>query len=171
MGGGDLLYMPIFLLWNLWKTRNSIIFENIDPNIPRLCNKICLETRTHLAPHPNIHKSRNIGHPLRSRYPMDFFDGDVVASFGGVGAVIWLNDYHFFTITLGCGPNMNTRGELLTLWALLSVAKDFGLPNLYVLGYSSVIINWVNGDSSLNMVLQHQIALISFHSCGYQPCL
>ena len=26
MGGGDLLYLPIFLLWNLWKTRNSIIF-------------------------------------------------------------------------------------------------------------------------------------------------
>ena len=83
---------------------------------------------------------------------MAFFDGASIASFGGAGAVIWLNDYHFFTITLGCGPNTNTRGELLTLWALLSVAKDFGLPNLYVFGDSSVIINWVNGDSSLNMV-------------------
>ena len=24
--GGDMLYLPIFLLWNLWKTDNSIIF-------------------------------------------------------------------------------------------------------------------------------------------------
>ena len=47
---------------------------------------------------------------------------------------------------------MNTRVELLALWALLLVAKDFGLPNLYVFGDSSVIMNCVNGDSSLNMV-------------------
>ena len=44
------------------------------------------------------------------------------------------------------------QNQGVTLWALLSVAKDFGLPNLYVFGDSSVIINWVNGDSSLNMV-------------------
>ena len=146
------MYLPIFLLWNLWKTRNNIIFENIDPNIPRLCNRICLETSTHLAPHPKNYRSRNIGPPPRTRFPVAFFDGVVVASLGGAGIVIWLNDHHLFSITLGCGPSTNTRVELLALWALLSVAKDFGLPYLYVFSDSLVIRNWVNGDSSLNMV-------------------
>ena len=83
---------------------------------------------------------------------MDFFDGVDAASTRGAGACLWLNEQHRFSITLGCGPSTNIRAELLALWALLSFAKDNGLHYLYVFGDSSVIINWVNGESSLNMV-------------------
>ena len=46
----------------------------------------------------------------------------------------------------------STRVELLALWASLYIAKDIGLPYLHIFGDSSVIINWENGESTLEMV-------------------
>lgn len=61
---GDLLYLPIFLIWNLWKTRNYI-FENIEPNISIICHRVMLEVSTHQVPHikkpePEYWTSKNI---------------------------------------------------------------------------------------------------------------
>lgn len=83
---------------------------------------------------------------------MAFFDGGAAASTGGAGAGLWLNEQHYFSTILGCGPNTNTRAELLALWALLYFAKDIGLPYLHVFGDFFVIINWAKGVSTLDMV-------------------
>ena len=56
------------------------------------------------------------------------------------------------SIKLGCGHSTNNRAELLALWASLYIAKDIGLPYLYVFGNSSVIINWEKDESTLTMV-------------------
>ena len=56
---------------------------------------------------------------------------------------------HYFSIKMGCGQSTNTRFELLALWALLVISKDFGLPSLHVCGDSTTIINWVNGRATL----------------------
>ena len=56
---------------------------------------------------------------------------------------------HYFSIKMGCGQSTNTRFELLALWALLVISKDFGLPSLHVCGDSTAIINWVNGRAAL----------------------
>ena len=53
---------------------------------------------------------------------------------------------------LGCGSSTNTRAELLALWASLRVAKDIGLPYLHIFGDSSMIINWENRESIVDMV-------------------
>ena len=50
---------------------------------------------------------------------------------------------------MGCGQSNNTRSEILALWALLVVAKEFGIPSLHVRGDSSAIINWVMEKASL----------------------
>ena len=83
---------------------------------------------------------------------MAFFDGAAVESIGGAGVCIWINDQHYISIKLGCGCNTNTRAELLSLWALLYIAKDIGLPYLHVFGDSSVIINWAKDESTLAIV-------------------
>ena len=49
-----------------------------------------------------------------------------------------------------CKQSTNTKVELLALWALLMVAKEFGIPSLYVREDSLFIINWIKGRSSLS---------------------
>ena len=80
---------------------------------------------------------------------MAFFDGAATDSIGGAGVCILINEQHLLSIKFGCEHSTNTRAELLALWELLYIAKDIGLPYLYVFGDSSVIINWEKEESTL----------------------
>ena len=88
----------------------------------------------------------------KKKIPMFFFYGAATDSIGGVGVCIWLNEQHSFSIKLDCRRSINTRVELLALWASLYMAKDIGLPYLHIFGDSSVIINWARNESTLTMV-------------------
>ena len=140
---GELLYLPIFFIWNLWKTRNNYIFEDIAPNISRLCHIIMLDIAAYQMPQKKGTKIRNIGEPPDNLFPMAFFDGFTAESTRGAGLCIWINEQHYISIKLGCGCSTNTRVELLALWALLFIAKEIGLPYLHIFGDSSIVINWV----------------------------
>ena len=45
--GGKLMYLPFFFIWNLWKIRNSYIFEDKEPIISRICHLIMLDVASH----------------------------------------------------------------------------------------------------------------------------
>ena len=69
-----------------------------------------------------ILKARNIGiEPLKC-FPVGFFDGAAAQNIGGSGFVIFINDTHYFSFSMGCGRSTNTRAELLTLWAIIRVS-------------------------------------------------
>ena len=51
---------------------------------------------------------------------------------------------------MGCGLSNKTISELLALWELLVVSKEFAIPSLHVRGDASIIINWVQGRYSLS---------------------
>ena len=97
------------------------------------------------------HKFRNIGLSPMMIYPCGFFDGAAAKHIGGAGFVIFLNDDHFFSFSMGCGSSSNTRAELLALWALLRVSELMGLPMHSIFGDSLVIISWLNRLASLNV--------------------
>ena len=65
--------------------------------------------------------------------------------------MIFLNDTHFFSFSLGCGSSTNTRAELLALWAILRVSLLMGLPIHLIYGDSMVIISWFNKLSALDV--------------------
>ena len=46
---------------------------------------------------------------------------------------------------------MNTRAELLAIWALLSVGLLMGIPLQLIYGDSKVIISWINNISALDV--------------------
>ena len=119
------------------------------PNIVSLLHIILDEVNSYKVPLKSRNKTRNIGKPPVSKFPMVFFDGTTANFIGGAGICIWLNDHHLFAIKLGCGSSTNTRAELLALWASLRVAKDIGLPYLHIFGDSLVIINWARGNPPL----------------------
>ena len=139
---GRLLYLPFFFIWNLWKTKNCLIFENIIPNTLGFYFRIMSEVDSYLVRLSNKPNVRLIGDPPECIFPMVFFDGVAAEQVGGVGACIWISEHHFLSIKLGCGHSTNTRDEMLALWASLYIAKDIGLPYLHVFDDSSVIINW-----------------------------
>ena len=74
-------------------------------------------------------------------YPCGFFDGATAEHIGGASFVIFLNDDHFFSFSLGYGSSSNTRAELLALWAILRVSELMGLPMHSIFGDSLVIIS------------------------------
>ena len=70
-----------------------------------------------------------------------FFYGAFAQGIGGEGMVLFISPSHFFHMKLGCGGSTNIRVELLAPWALLLVAKYFGIPEMKIFGDSKVIIN------------------------------
>ena len=65
--------------------------------------------------------------------------------------MIYLNESHYFSFSLGCGRSTNTRAELLALWATLRVSLLMGLAIKLIYGYSSVIISRLNRLSALDV--------------------
>ena len=96
-------------------------------------------------------KVRDIGTKPRMAFPCGFFDGASAGNIGGSGFVIYLNETHFYSFTMGCGSSTNTRAELLALWAILRVCLLMGLPIQLIYGDSLVIISWLNRLSALDV--------------------
>ena len=149
---GLLLYLPLFIIWNIWKERNHLCFDDQEPILTSLLHIIFDEVKTFKPLQKHMHRIRNIGKSPTSVYPMIYFDGAAVNNMDGAGFYLWLNEQHLLAFKLGCGSCTNTSAELLALWASLRVAKDIGLPYLHIFGDSSVIINWEKKESTLDMV-------------------
>ena len=60
------------------------------------------------------------------------------------GACLYLNQSHFFQISLGLGTGTNNYAELMTLKLLLCFANERNYRELQVYGDSMVVINWIN---------------------------
>ena len=65
--------------------------------------------------------------------------------------MIFINDSHFFSFSMGCGRSTNTRAELLALWAILRVGILMGIPMKLIYGDSMVVISWLNRISALDV--------------------
>ena len=141
-------YLPLFLIWNIWITRNHLLFEGRNIGTEHTCVKILDQMNSH----PLIRKrkrERFVGHPPNLHYPHGFFDGASKNNIGGAGIVLEIIQSHSFNLKLGCGSNTNSRVELLALWTLLFFAAEIGIPSL-IFGDSSVVINWENEKSALS---------------------
>ena len=60
------------------------------------------------------------------------------------GAYLYLNQSHFFQISLGLWTGANNYAELMTLKLLLYFANEINCRQLQVYGDSMVVINWIN---------------------------
>ena len=144
------LFLPLFICWGIWLTRNFCIFEDKKPSIPALIARI--EGLIISFPVPlKICKARIIGPKPTKCFPCGFFDGAAAENLGGFGFMIYINDMHFFSFSMGCGRSSNTRAELLACWAILKVSLMMGIPIQQIYGDSLVIISWINRISALDV--------------------
>ena len=112
--GGSLQYLPLFLIWNIWKARNHKLFEDLSPIMAGLLHIIHDEVNYFKPPLKPMNKFRNIGKPPASKFPMVFFDGAMKKHIGGAGICIWLNDRHHFAFKLGCGSRTFSTLGIIT---------------------------------------------------------
>ena len=131
-------YLPLFIFWGIWLLRNLCIFENKKPAFSSLIARIDGLINSYPVP-MKIHKTRNIGPEPSKYFPCGFFDGAVAENIGGSGYVIFINDSHYFSFSMGCGSSSNTRAELLACWGILRVSLLMGIPLQLIYGDSMVI--------------------------------
>lgn len=63
----------------------------------------------------------------------------------GLGFVLYLSNYVYFSFKANAGPVTNNQGELLALYYLLKLALDRGMKWLTIMGDSLLVVNWVLG--------------------------
>ena len=126
------------------------MFESKKPAFSTLIARIDGWVNSYPVP-LKIHKTRNIGHKPLKCFPYGFFDGAAAENIGGSGYVIFINDSHFFSFSMGCGSSTNTRAKLLAGWAILRVSLLMGLPMQLIYGDSLVIISWLNRFTALDV--------------------
>ena len=83
-----------------------------------------------------------------------YFDGASNAAGCGGGAILYLNDHHFYHIRMGLGPGSNNYAELNCLRLLLTFAQDIHCNAIQIFGDSLLVINWFN-----NLALCHSHTL------------
>ena len=85
-------------------------------------------------------------------FPHSFFDGTSKNNLACAGIVLEIRNLHSFILKMGCGYNTKTRAKLLSLWSLLFFAEKIGIPNLFIVGDSSAVINWENEKATLSVL-------------------
>jgi ribonuclease HI len=144
--------LPIFLCWQVWKTRNAALFDEKSPSVHRVANFIIAEMVT-------SRKQTSITPPSRTffKVPLDrvvaWFDGAAQqsGSLCGAGGKIVLNSHTCFRWTLNCGNGTNMKAELLGAWASLILASRLHINELLLLGDSKIIIDWLNGHADFHV--------------------
>ena len=85
---------------------------------------------------------RNLELELDKTHPWGFFDGAAQNELCGGGALLYLSDSHYFSLTMGLGEGSNNYAELMSLKLLLIFAIEKGINRLIVFGDSMNVINW-----------------------------
>ena len=143
--------LPFHMMWIFWKVCNRAIFEGKKRNIYSLIQQII--TTVWAAPLPTVtklKKRRILGQTPCKDYPCGFMDGASNCMIAGAGYCIFLNEFHCLEFSLEVGHGINTKVELLSIWALLLTSQMMGIPLAHVYGDSQIIINWAMGSHVLS---------------------
>jgi hypothetical protein len=136
--------LPTLICWSLWREHNYVVFEDIIPRVQKVIHRSLLALREYKHI-PKVSVQRlGFSHPAVGG-TVGWFDG-ATSSIGlnsGAGGVIRISEQCSYKWLLNCGPDTNTRAELLGVWALLSLASRLSIQELHVMGDSKIIIDWL----------------------------
>ena len=142
--------LPALLSWNIWNERNSAIFEAGSPSIQQVVYKTIAATDTYgnQVKYPSVRISKEI---LPTGIVIAWFDGAAQqgGNLCGAGGKILLNFHSIIHWTLNCGQGTNTKEELMEAWASLISAQRLDINEMWLLGDSKVIIDWLNEKADL----------------------
>jgi len=70
----------------------------------------------------------------------------------GIGFILYLSETHRFQIKGNVGRGTNNQGEFKDIYFLLKSSLDRGIDKLQVMGYLSMVINWMKGSLQVQNV-------------------
>jgi hypothetical protein len=103
----NLALLPVFLCWQVWKARNSALFDEKSPSVHSVANLILVKAALQRKQSSDPPHSRHI-----FAFPLDrvvaWFDGasQQDGSLCGAGGKIALNSHSCFRWTLNCGKDL-----------------------------------------------------------------
>jgi len=151
------LHFPILVCWIMWNNRNRIIFDHHKLSASTIIYQI--SQLYGLYPdkkHLKKRQSKILPQPDTWAQNIATFDGASQGGICGGGGTITLLDHRTIHYKVGLGAGTNTRAELLSLWALLTLARRLDCNELQVFGDSQVIVDWMNGKNVIkNAALNH----------------
>lgn len=99
--------LPLLFNWEIWITRNHLIFQGITPHWPSISTRI-------LADYSNIPEDEDHAPPrhiiletIDHTQPWAYFDGSTQETGCGGGVLLYLTDSHLYHIQMGLGGGMN----------------------------------------------------------------
>jgi ribonuclease HI len=139
-----------YTCWNIWLERNTTTFEGNKPSISSIVITSLSNYHKSVVKHKNPHTRPCLNEDI-SEYSVAFFDGAAQEDgrYCGAGGIIKLSESTTFKWFVNYGAGTNTKDELIGAWATLHIEKYLSIQKLQVLGYSSVIINWLNKKGNL----------------------
>jgi ribonuclease HI len=162
-------HIPLLLMWEIWKFRNRILFDNLTKNVQGLYQKILTTLQEHL-PKEEADKTDILLNPTYfNNNPIGFFDGAASTDICGIGIYLKITPGHNIQAHFAGGTGNNIKAELLGLWGLLYLATHFSIKNLMVAGDSKVTIDWISDKAKLEIIyLSHWKDMISNLKQGFE---
>ena len=140
----ELKALSLIHIWGLWLARNRVIFLEKESS-PEEVERKGLDVLSYFPQSRNTPRPRIIvPKQLNKNIPWAFFDGASQNLTCGGGATLYINQNHYFKISMGLGVETNNYAELLNLKLLLCYAIERNCKKLQVFGDSMVVINWLN---------------------------
>ena len=134
--------LPLLIIWGVWLARNGSIFQD-KVSSPELTSAQSVGLYKALPEYIRAAKQRrNLEFDLDKTHPWGFFDGAAQNELCGGGAILYLSDSHYFSLTMGLGAGSNNYAEIMSLKLLLIFSIEKGINKLTVLGDSLNVINW-----------------------------
>ena len=99
--------LPLLIIWGIWLARNGAIFKE-KGSIPEITSTQTVGLYKALPEYIRAaEQRRNLDIELDKTHPWGFFDGAAKKEMCGGGAVLFLSDSHYFTLTMGLGVGSN----------------------------------------------------------------
>eukprot|EP00253_Pinus_taeda_P033090 PITA_33090 len=167
---GKSIHLPLLVCWAIWIARNQIIFQNKAPHWPIILSHTIADydLLPEVVPKNPIRTNKPIS--LDKSKPWTFFDGSAQEAGCGGGALLYLNDDHYYKIQIKLGRGTNNFAELNTTKHIIHFAIQKQCSHLQLFGDSQIVCNWLNDAShcyafSLRHILEETKRLItSFES-------
>ena len=105
-------HLPLLCYWSIWKARNNTIFSGFKSEMQEVVvGVICL--LKDYPELPRVSRCRRIGDGQDIRVATGFFNGVAAQGMGGVGAVIYISQTHYYHLRFSYGRSTNMRVESL----------------------------------------------------------